>query len=351
VRERNLTWYIELGKAADTLVNYVLKVKKDEDVLIYGDDIVDAAVLNATAAAVKSAGATPTIVIHETREISFTEPPKPLAAAMMDSDVTVEFSARAILYTQAQTNALKRNRAYICLTSLDREAMVRTLGWVNYPKMVELGDKLAEMTTEADEIKVTSPSGTNFTAKIGGRKFENFGSTADKRKVIMLGGQTGGSPIEETENGILAFDGNVWPPDEIKSNIRTPIKCKVDKGVITEISGGVEADILRRYLASFKDGNMYRIAHICFGYHPKARVTGDISEVERVWGCFQVGWGSQGPLLRPDLGGAFGWRAASHDDGIILKASICLDGEPVQKDGKFVHPELLGFIKEMGVEQ
>ncbi len=346
-----MTWYIELGKAADTLVNYVLRVKKDEDVLIYGDDIVDAAVLNATAAAVKSAGATPTIVIHETREISFTEPPKPLAAAMMDSDVTVEFSARAILYTQAQTNALKRNRAYICLTSLDREAMVRTLGWVNYPKMVELGDKLAEMTTEADEIKVTSPSGTNFTAKIGGRKFENFGSTADKRKVIMLGGQTGGSPIEETENGILAFDGNVWPPDEIKSNIRTPIKCKVDKGIITEISGGVEADILRRYLASLKDGNMYRIAHVCFGYHPKARVTGDISEVERVWGCFQVGWGSQGPLLRPDLGGAFGWRAASHDDGIILKASIYLDGEPVQKDGKFVHPELLGFIKEMGVEQ
>jgi leucyl aminopeptidase (aminopeptidase T) len=137
---------MELGKAADTLVNYVLRVKKDEDVLVYGDDIVDFEVLKATAAAVKCAGATPTIVIHETREISFTEPPKPLAAAMMDSDVTVEFSARAILYTQGQTNALKRNRAYICLTSLDREAMVRTLGWVNYPKMVELGDKLAAIT-------------------------------------------------------------------------------------------------------------------------------------------------------------------------------------------------------------
>ena len=48
-----MSWYIELGKAADTLVNYVLRVRKDEDVLIYGDDIVDAAVLNATASAVK----------------------------------------------------------------------------------------------------------------------------------------------------------------------------------------------------------------------------------------------------------------------------------------------------------
>jgi leucyl aminopeptidase (aminopeptidase T) len=167
----------------------------------------------------------------------------------------------------------------------------------------------------------------------------------------MLGGQTGGAPIEETENGILAFDGNVWPPDEIKSNIRTPIKCKVEKGIIKEISGGVEADILRTYLAGLNDRNMYRVAHVCYGFHPKARVTGDISEVERVWGCFQVGWGSQGPLLRPDLKGAYGWKAASHDDGIILKASIYLDGEPVQKDGKFVHPELLPIIKEMGVEQ
>ena len=347
----DLTWYIELGKAADTLVNYVLAVKEGEDVLIYGDDIVDEAVLKATAAAVKTAGATPTIVVYETRERSFSEPPKPLAAAMMDSDVTVEFSAKAILYTQAQTDALKRNRAYICLTSLDREAMVRTIGWVNYEKMVEMGERLAELTNKADEIRVTSPSGTDFSAKIGGRIFENFGGTAKKRKVIMLGGQTGGSPIEETENGVLAFDGNVWPPDEIKSNIRTPIRCKVEKGVITEISGGVEAEILRKFLAGFNDPNMYRIAHFCYGYHPLARVTGDISEVERVWGCFQVGWGTQGPLLRPDLGGQYGWRAASHDDGIILKASIYLDGEPVQKDGKFVHPELLDIIKEMGVEQ
>jgi leucyl aminopeptidase (aminopeptidase T) len=346
-----MTWYAELGLAAQTLVNYILKVRKGEDVLIYGDDANDEDVLKATAAAVYAAGAAPTIAVCETRKQSFLEPPKPLAAAMADADVAIEFSSKAILYTQAQTNALKRNRAYICLTSLDREAMVRTIAWVNYPKMVEMGDKLVEMTNKADEIRVTSPSGTNFTAKIGGRKFENQGSTADKRQVIMLGGQTGGAPIEDTENGVLAFDGNVWPPDEIKNHIATPIKCKVEKGVIKEISGGMEADILRTFLAGFKDPNMYRIAHVCYGYHPMARVTGDISEVERVWGCFQVGWGTQGPLLRPELGGKYGWRAASHDDGIILKASISLDGELVQKDGKFIHPELVKIVKEMGVEQ
>jgi leucyl aminopeptidase (aminopeptidase T) len=342
---------MELDAAARTLVNYVLGVKKGEDVLIYGDTLNDEAVLKATAAAAYSAGATPTMVVTETRQISFSEPPKPLAAAMMDADVAIEFSVKALLYTKAQINALKRNRAYICLTSLDREAMVRTIGWVDYPKMVELGEKLAELTTKAKEIKVTSPSGTDFSAKIGGRKFENYGGTAEKRKIIMLGGQTGGTCLEETQNGILAFDGNIWPPDEIKNNIRTPIKFKVEKGIIKEITGGEEAEILRKYLAGFKDPNMYRIAHFCYGYHPLARQTGDIAEVERVWGCFQVGFGRQGPLLRPDLGGRLGWDAASHDDGIILKASIWLDGEPVQKDGKFIHPELVQIIKEWGIEQ
>jgi leucyl aminopeptidase (aminopeptidase T) len=346
-----LTYYMELDAAARTLVDYVLKVKKGEDVLIYGDTLNDEAVLKATAAAVYSAEATPTMVVTETRKISFAEPPKPLAAAMMDADVAIEFSVKALLYTKAQINALKRNRAYICLTSLDREAMVRTIGWVDYPKMVELGEKLAELTTKAKEIKVTSPSGTDFSAKIGGRKFENYGGTAEKRKIIMLGGQTGGTCLEETENGILAFDGNIWPPDEIKNNIRTPIKFKVEKGIIKEITGGEEAEILRKYLAAFKDPNMYRIAHFCYGYHPLARQTGDIAEVERVWGCFQVGFGRQGPLLRPDLGGKLGWDAASHDDGIILKASIWIDDEPVQKDGKFVHPELVQIIKEWGIEQ
>jgi len=346
-----LTYYVELDKAARTLVNYVMGVKKGEDVLICGDSANDEAVLKATAAAVYSAGATPTIVVTETRERAFAEPPKPLAGAMMDTDVLIEFTTQAILYTKAQVNALKRNRAYICLTALDRVAMVRTLGWVNYPKMVEMGEKLAELTNKAKEMRVTSPSGTDFTAKIGGRIWANFGGTAEKRQIIMLGGQTGGTCLEETQNGVLAFDGNIWPPDEIKSNIRTPVKFKVEKGVIKEITGGVEAELLNRYLAGFKDSNMYRLAHFCYGYHPNARVTGDISEVERVWGCFQVGFGRQGPLLRPDLGGKFGWDAASHDDGIILKASIYLDGEPVQKDGRFVHPELAGILKEWGMEQ
>ena len=344
-------WEYELNLAARKLVEYVCGVRKGEEVLIYGDTSNDEEVLTATAAATYAAGATPTVVITETRKMNNMEPPRPLAAAMMDADVEIEFTVKALLYTRAQVSAEKKERVYVCLTDLDRGAFVRTIGWVDYAKMVEFGEKLAELTTKANELRVTSPSGTDFTGRIGGRKWEDFGGTAATRKVIMLGGQTGGSCIEETMNGTLAFDGNIWPPDEIRNRITIPIKFKVEKGIIKEITGGVEAEIMRKYLGSFNDPNMYRIAHCCYGYHPLAMPSGGIAEVERSWGCFQVGWGSQGPLIRPDLKGDYGWKAASHDDGIITKASIYLDGKPVQKDGKFVHSDLLKIMKEWGIEQ
>jgi leucyl aminopeptidase (aminopeptidase T) len=343
-----LSMYMELAKAAHTLVNDVLLIKKGEDVLIWGDTACDEAVCKATASAAYTAGATPCIVLFQTKANPMEEPPKPLAAAMMNADVTIEYAMQYLLYTKAQVDALnQRNRAYICLTGCDTEGMVRTIAMVNYKKMIQLGDKLAELTGKADEIRITSPAGTDFTGKIGGRPVENYGSTADKRKYIMLGGQTGWACLENSQDGTLVFDGNLWPPDEVRANIRTPIKLKVAKGVIKEISGGIEADIFKKWMTSFNDENMYRIAHICYGYNPGARITGNIAEVERVFGVVQVGWGTQGPLIRPDLGGKPGWRAAAHCDGIMLNPSVYLDGETIEEKGRYVHPDLARIVKEM----
>jgi leucyl aminopeptidase (aminopeptidase T) len=346
-----MMYEMELIKAAQTLVKDVLQVKKGEEVLIYADSAADEAVTHATAGAVLSAGGTPAIILFQTKKNPAEEPPATVAAALMAADVVVEFSVQYLLYTKAQLEALeKRNRVFICLTGCDTEAMVRTIGMIDYMKVIELGNKLAEMTTNAKEIRITSPSGTDFTGKIGGREWGNYGTTADKFNFLMLGGQTGGTCVEESMNGVLAIDGNLWPPDEVRQDIDEPVKLKIDKGVIKDISGGTSAGIFKKWMESLKDQNMYRIAHICYGYNPGARITGNIAEVERVWGCVQYGWGTQGPLLRPDLGGKVGWRAESHCDGIILNPSVYLDGQPVEENGKYVHKDLVPLVKALGME-
>ena len=86
---KKVSLYMELAKAAHTLVNDVLLIKKGEEVLIWGDTACDEAVCKATASAAYTAGATPAIVLFQTKANPMEEPPKTLAAAMMNADVTI----------------------------------------------------------------------------------------------------------------------------------------------------------------------------------------------------------------------------------------------------------------------
>ena len=72
------------------------------------------------------------------------------------------------------------------------------------------------MVEQADEVVIKSPVGTNLTAYNRGRKVRQSGKLADTPgEPIMLGGQVSWCPMEETINGLLVFDGALWPPAEI----------------------------------------------------------------------------------------------------------------------------------------
>ena len=41
--------------------------------------------------------------------------------------------------------------------------------------------------------------------------------------------------------------------------------------------------------------------------------------------------------------------APSHTDGIILRPSLIADGVEIERDGRYVHPELVDLCKQLGV--
>ena len=89
---------------------------------------------------------------------------------------------------------------------------------------------------------------------------------------------------------------------------------------------------------------MFVLAHVCWGFNPGARLTGNILEDERVWGATEWGLGSIGScLVLPD-----GIPAASHTDGICLNTSAWLDGEQVLEEGRVVYPALLDLSRKLG---
>ncbi len=81
---------------------------------------------------------------------------------------------------------------------------------------------------------------------------------------------------------------------------------------------------------------MFRIAHGCYGFAPGAKLSGNIVEDERIWGCTEWGLGYLSPTdTEPE-----GINARSHCDGICLNSTVWLDGTIILDTGTVVHPKL-----------
>jgi leucyl aminopeptidase (aminopeptidase T) len=72
--------------------------------------------------------------------------------------------------------------------------------------------------------------------------------------------------------------------------------------------------------------------------------TGRIVEDERVFGCIEMGIGSQGAQIMGKT-----WSAASHTDGVVLNPTILLDGVTMEKDGIYQLQLLREVCRELGV--
>lgn len=342
MRDEYLSW--ELGASARKLVEEVMLTKPGENVVITADTSSDMRVVNVTANAVFAAGAVPTVVLYPTQKTAVMEPPPPVAGAIRHADVWIEYAVAYLLHTQAYKEALKNGARYICLTGMDAMMMVKTIGKVQYDKLLKLGRLLCEIVQKADKVEVYSPAGTHLVAFNQGRRTRQSGKLADtKGEPIMLGGQISWCPMEETINGKLVFDGALWPPAEL-GKLKDPIKLTVKNGVVTEVHGGAEAKVFEQWLANFKDPNMYRIAHYSLGFNPGVtQPTGRIVEDERIFGCLELGIGSQGAQIMGKT-----WSAASHTDGVILNPTILLDGVAMEKDGVYQLEPLIEACRELG---
>ncbi|MEM1564186.1 MAG: aminopeptidase [Candidatus Bathyarchaeia archaeon] len=339
---------LELAKAAKTLVEEMIKVKCGEEVLIYADTESDWKVVEETAKAVYNSCGKVTVVRYPAprgvAEAADPDVPKALAAAMLNCDILIEFSNKYLLYSSAWIRAMQTNRVrYLCLSGMTADMMIRCIGKVHIPTLVEFQEKLAELTRNAKKMRITSPAGMDV-------EFENNperpvfveGIVKDKPGEYMLIGQVDWAPIEESVNGKIVFDGSLWPPEEI-GVLKNPICLNVEKGVVRKIYGGHEAKLLERWLKSFEDSAMFNIAHISYGCNPGAKLSGYIIEDERVWGSIEWGLGHQAESFKGKAG-----PAKSHTDGICLNASIWIDGKQISNEGVFVHPELAALARKLG---
>jgi len=264
---------------------------------------------------------------------------------MKAADVMIELSWKYLIHTRALEAALEAGTRYACLTMITPEILKRCIGPINhYATVLEFGEAMTGLLAATRDMHVSTPAGTDLVCNIEGRLIDHASKRIFGRsEQTYPGGQVSWYPSAESINGTMVFDGSMWPPEEL-GLIHEPIRLTIEKGRVTAVEGGTEARSLKRWFEGFSNPHIYELAHISYGLNPGARLTGNILEDERVFGCVEVGIGAQPPAL-----GIFqvdpAEAVAGHTDAIMLNPTVTLDGIVIEKDGIFQDPALVRIIE------
>jgi len=147
-------------------------------------------------------------------------------------------------------------------------------------------------------------------------------------------------PNEDSAEGTLVLDvGDIILP--FKNYCRERITLEIEKGFITGIHGGFEAEYLRDYMKYFNDPEVYGISHIGWGLQPRAQWTamglhdrndGMCMDARAFYGNFLF---STGP--NTEVGGKR--KTPCHLDIPLRNCDIYLDDKAVVLAGDVVAPE------------
>lgn len=339
----------ELGKAAKVLCEELFKLKPGETVVITADTESDDKVVGATATAAFACDAKP-MVIYIASPLGVGKvadpmlPVESLTAVLLKADAWVEFNNKWLLYSTPYDIAMEENKKlrHLCLVGMNVDMMVRNIGRVDYPNLGKFMELVTKKTLSAKHIRITTPAGTDveFDNEPGRKPLMEIGY-ANTPGSHMMAGQIGWSPNFESINGTIVFDGSLVPP--IIGILKEPVRLTIEKGKVVKIKGGKEATEYEKWLKSFNHPQMLKLAHVCYGFNPGARLTGDILEDERIWGSTEWGLGNVGAILVP--GGISG---PSHTDGICLNSSVWLDGIQIMDKGQLLDLELKKLAEILG---
>lgn len=312
----------QLKKAAQVVLKDCMAVKAGEKVLIVVDTPLRKIGQELLAAA-QEFQAEGMLMEMFPRESNGQEPPAPVAAAMLESQVVLLATSKSLSHTRARKEANDRGARVASLPGITEEVMARTLS-SGYEEIANLCERYAEKLTEGHQVHIITPQGTDLTFSIEGR--QGVADTGLLKNPGDFGNLPAGeayiAPVEGTAQGVLVIDGSMAGIGLIKE----PVSIQVKDGLAQEITGGEEAKRLEALLE--KHGPKARnIAELGIGLNGQAQITGVILEDEKALGTIHIALGDNSTF-----GGTV--EVDSHLDGILLKPTVTIDGEVIIEEGK-----------------
>jgi len=312
-----------LSKSARTAVWHCALVKRGEKVLV----IVDAPkreIGYALLEAAKEITSEAVLLEITSRRFHGDEPPPEIASLMREFDVIFAPTSRSLSHTKARREASKSGVRIATLPDIWRETFLRALN-ADYKRIARRSRKLAEIISRGKTARVTTPSGTDLTMPISGRKCKADTGILDRPGEFcnLPAGEAYIAPLEGKTEGVAVIDGAMSGVGILEK----PITIVFEKGYAAKISGGNEAKKLRSLLRSVKDKEAYNFAELGIGTNDKAKLCGSVLEDEKVMGTIHIALGDS-----KSMGGKI--EVPSHLDGMMMKPTLYIDDEVIMKEGR-----------------
>ncbi|WP_213025918.1 aminopeptidase [Brevibacillus reuszeri] len=267
-----------------------------------------------------------TMIVMAPREGHGAEPTDAVRAALNACDVAFGATTMSLYHSKARLETSKNGR-------------LRWVGLQDYAlHMFEKGG----LTADFDEVRqvidrvskyyqgktftLTAPGGTHLVCSIEGRKpvFDYGTSKEPGSASFPPNAEVALGPVEGTANGVIVFDGSI--PHPLLNLLDEPVICKVENGFIAEITGGREADILRKLLADFNDPTVYNIAELGLGLNKENYLCGHMAPDEGSFGNIHIGIGKN-----LNFGGHV--DSPLHMDLVLKTVTVVIDDCTIMKDG------------------
>lgn len=269
-----------------------------------------------------------TLICTKDRTTHGEAPTACVAAAMAAADVIFSATTFSLYNTDARIEACKNGARYINMADYSLEMLKQGCLFTDWDQIRKVVDETAKKIV-GKELRITTPAGTDFWTSIEGRHADvGYGTSIHKGEASSPpDAECAVGPADDTAKGILVIDGSIPLPG--LGIIKEPIRLQVEKGYITKIEGGKEADILREALAAFNDPRVYLAAEVGFGLNSAASLSGRMLEDEGVYGTMHIGIGN-------NLAYGGSCNTPIHIDLIMKQPTCIVDDHYVYKDGELV---------------
>jgi 2,5-dihydroxypyridine 5,6-dioxygenase len=194
----------------------------------------------------------------------------PVVNALAASTLVVDCTVEGLMHAPELPAILQGGARVVYVSNEHPEALARLVPGEGLEPLVK--DHVKRLRA-ARSMQVTSPAGTDLTIRLEGATCGgNWGYTARPGTITHWpGGLALAFPAAHAVHGTL-----VLAPGDVnltfKRYVERPVTLHIEDDYVTRIEGeGVDADLMRSYIAAWGDREAYAVSHVGYGLNTAAR--------------------------------------------------------------------------------